>query len=262
MKKTRYFEWIAGEDIGEICILSHVEFEDGETYLHFTNGDVCNVSFVSPMTTDKNDIKDKFMVEISGPSQAWRFEDPLPKIYTDYESKESVEIPSLDDMLNHKSKGPKLIPPQVKLTTVPALPTIEEWGIVKPVVEKTVSDAQGVQPMTIKEEIPDMPANAPIPILEVKDEPKTEPQPQQNCFDPVSILVNTCKRYETDVDLTVTINLPSRAMFEIADKEFENGGAKFIDCVVKDISTKMIVESIKDALNDYYCGGFVGIEQD
>ena len=58
MRKTRYFEWIAGEDIGEICILSHVEVEDGETYLHFTNGDVCNISFVSPMTTDKNDIKD------------------------------------------------------------------------------------------------------------------------------------------------------------------------------------------------------------
>jgi hypothetical protein len=45
MKQTRYFEWIAGEDIGEICVLSHVEEEDGHLYLHFTNGDVCDIYF-------------------------------------------------------------------------------------------------------------------------------------------------------------------------------------------------------------------------
>ena len=256
MRKTRYFEWIAGEDIGEICILSHVEVEDGETYLHFTNGDVCNISFVSPMTTDKNDIKDKFMVEISGPSQAWRLEDPLPKVYTDYETKESVEIPSLDDMLYNKTRGPKLVPPQVKITTVPDLPNIKDWGIVK--VNPVDDIKRDVNPVVT--EVPDLHVDTPVPVFEPKEEPK--PEPQHNSFDPVSILVNTCKRHETDIDLTITIKLPSRSMFDIADNEFENGGKKFIDCVVKDISTKMIVESIKDALNDYYCGGFAGIEQE
>lgn len=252
MKKTRYFEWVAGEDIGEICILSHVEVEDGETYLHFTNGDVCNILFVSPMTTDKNDIKNKFMVEISGPSQAWKLEDPLPKVYTDYESKETIEIPSLDDMLNNKTKGPKLVPPQVKITTAPSLPTVEEWGIVNKVVEtKPVIQEPVVIPVveTVKPEV--------VP----EPKPVQKPETQQNCFDPVSILVNTCKRHETDIDLTITINLPSKSMYMIADSEFEKGGDKFIDCVVKDISTKMIVESIKASLKDYY-GGVAESEQE
>ena len=256
MKKTRYFEWVAGEDIGEICILSHVEVEDGETYLHFTNGDVCNVSFVSPMTTDKKDIKDKFMVEISGPSHAWRLEDPLPKVYTDYESKETVEIPSLDDMLNHKTKGPKLVPPQVKITTAPSLPTVEEWGIVSEVVKNKPVIQEPVKVPVVTPVVEDV-----KPEVVSEPKPVQKPETQQNSFDPVSILVNTCKRHDTDIDLTITINLPSKSIYMLADSEFENGGNKFIDCVVKDISTKMIVESIKASLKDYY-GGVTIIEQE
>ena len=252
MKSTRYFEWIAGEDAGEICVLSHVEVEDGETYLHFTNGDVCNIAYVSAMTTNKLDLKDKFMVEIMGPSQAWTFEQSVPKIFVDHESQEAVEIPSLSDVLSAngnasvKPDGPKLVPPQIKLTTIPALPTVNDWGLVKeskpspkPVVQNTVEKKVEVAVET---------ENVVVPVVETKKDTPVS----VNTFDPVNILVSTCKKHTTDVDLTLTINLPSKAMYMIADGEFENGGDKFIDFVVKDIDTNMIIESIKASLKYYY----------
>ena len=253
MKSTRYFEWIAGEDAGEICILSHVEFEDGETYLHFTNGDVCNIMYVSEMTTNKLDLKDKFMVEIMGPSYAWTFEQTAPKIFVDYESKEAVEVPSLNDILrengntNIKSDELKLVPPHVKLTTIPSLPSIDDWGLVKENkrVDTFVSQ-NNIEPLAKD-----------VVVSESLSEHTVETKKEtcnHNTFDPVSILVSTCKKHKTEIDLTLTINLPSKSMYIIADGEFENGGDKFIDFVVKDIDTNMIIESIKDSLKQYYSG--------
>lgn len=246
MKETRYFEWIDGEDAGEVCILSHVENENGETYLHFTNGDVCNVEYVSPMTTNRLDVKGKFMVEIMGPSYAWKIENVAPKIFVDHESKESVEVPPLNEVLGtRKNDKPKFIPPQIKLTSIPSLPTVEEWGkqkniIIPPIVEREV--VKEVEPERLENVVPV------APPVETKVEQKQTP----HTFDPVNILVSTCKKHETDVDLTLTINLPSKAMYVIANSEFEDGGDKFIDFVVRDIDTKMIIESIKASLKQYY----------
>jgi hypothetical protein len=67
-------------------------------------------------------------------------------------------------------------------------------------------------------------------------------------------LVETCKKHETVIDLTLSINLPAKSMYMIADSEFENGGDKFIDFVVDDIDVSMIVDALKHQLKITYSG--------
>ena len=50
----------------------------------------------------------------------------------------------------------------------------------------------------------------------------------------------------------MTINLPSRAIYNIAKSEFEDGGAKFVDCLVEQMNINDIVKSVSDALKTSY----------
>ena len=257
MKQTRYFEWIAGEDMGEICVLSHIEFEDGETYLHFTNGDVCNITYVAELTTDPAKLKNKVMVEILGPTHAWTKEKVVPKKYVDRSSgaEEEYEIPTLHDMLQSGNGNTaniqrsdvgtnKLIPPKVMVNPVP-LPTIEEWGKTQPVKQKDVTPT-----VTEKESV-----SVVAPVTTTKELQNIDEKSSVE-FNPVKILYDKCKKNETDIDLTLTISLPSKSMYDLANSEFEKGGDDLISFVLKDIKTIVIKNALKIALNQYYTGQF------
>jgi hypothetical protein len=262
MKETRYFEWIAGEDMGEICVLSHVEEEDGALYLHFTNGDVCNAEFVARMTTDATLLKDKFMVEIAGPSNAWTTETIVPKKYVDQSMTDGIdyEIPTLHDMLqsgngstanltNSNVGKMKLVPPKISLTMVPDLPTIEDWGKRKE-VSKTHS-----KPVEQKNEKETFFALA-EPVIEDNNETTVKERKGSVDFNPVKILYDKCKKNKTEIELTLTINLPSKSMFDLADSEFENGGDDLIEYILKDVKTAIIKSALKTSLKQFYTGTF------
>ena len=70
--------------------------------------------------------------------------------------------------------------------------------------------------------------------------------------DPVRILAKTCKKHPTEINLTLNINLPSKAIYDIAESEFENGGKNFVDCLVEDIDITEIVKNISVALKQAY----------
>jgi hypothetical protein len=267
MKQTRYFEWIAGEDMGEICVLSHVEEEEGHLYLHFTNGDVCDVDFVSPMTTDTALLKNKFMVEIAGPSNAWTTEAIVPRKYVDRSMTDGVdyEIPTLHDMLqsgngstanltNSNVGKMKLVPPKISLSTVPSLPTIEDWGKRK---DAPKTHGRPIEQENKQEKIVVSPE--PLPeIVAVVDNNEVTPKEKKGSvdFNPVKILYDKCKKNKTDIELTLTINLPSKPMFDLADSEFENGGDDLIDYILKDVKTNMIKSALKTSLKQFYVGLF------
>ena len=275
MKKTRYFEWIAGEDMGEICVLSHVEEEDGHLYLHFTNGDVCDREFVSPMTTDPISLKNKFMVEIAGPSNAWTTETIVPKKYVDQSMTDGVdyEIPTLHDMLqsgngstanltNSNVGKMKLVPPKITLTSVPSLPSMDDWGKRKDAPKTygrpenaTIDVVQIETKPSVEVKVPEeTPPLSGRPIINQPVELRIEKDSVD--FNPVKILYDKCKKNETDVDLTLTISLPSKSMYLLADSEFENGGTDLIGYILKDVKTDIIKQALKISLEDYYRGNF------
>jgi hypothetical protein len=267
MKQTRYFEWIAGEDMGEICVLSHVEEEEGHLYLHFTNGDVCDIDFVSPMTTDTALLKNKFMVEIAGPSNAWTTEAIVPRKYVDRSMTDGVdyEIPTLHDMLqsgngstanltNSNVGKMKLVPPKISLSTVPSLPTIEDWGKRK---DASKTHGRPIEQENKQEKIVVSPEPLPEIVAVVDNNEVTLKEKKGSVdFNPVKILYDKCKKNKTDIELTLTINLPSKPMFDLADSEFENGGDDLIDYILKDVKTNMIKSALKTSLKQFYVGLF------
>lgn len=265
MKRPRYFEWIAGDDIGEIVTLESIENVDGEIIYNFDNDDSCNQRFISKVTGSEFDLKGKFMVEINSPSNPWTVEEEKPRIYSDRSMSENVEIPSLKDIVTNGQGGSGsdiiLVPPKMRQKLI-ELPTIEEYGI-KPEsspLHESVKDEGSTAPP-----VPDVQENVPMIKEESSDSNPSEPEQESNSereessdekskggFDPISILVSGCKKHPTDVSMTLTVNLPSRTIYAIADSEFENGSDKFIECVVKGIEVGAIIDAFKVALKSTY----------
>ena len=248
-KQKRYFQWIDGEMKGDIVLLESIEEFEGETFYNFDDGESCNLRFISKMTNSTSDLKNKFMVEIESPSNPWTLEQIQPKKYIDESMKgEDIDIPSLHDMLqahgdttnieNSDIGKDRLVPPR-KEQRIIDLPSIDEYRIKK---EEPKKDPVVEQPKTVETKVE-------------KQEVVEQPKPVENkqiSFDPVKILVDSCKKHDTPVELSLNMKLPSKYIANIASSEFEDGFNKFIDCIVSDIDTKMIIAELKKALSSAY----------
>ena len=248
-KQKRYFQWIDGEIKGDIVLLESIEEFEGETFYNFDDGESCNLRFISKMTNSTADLKNKFMVEIESPSNPWTLEQIQPKKYIDESMKgEDIDIPSLHDMLqahgdttnieNSDIGKDRLVPPR-KEQRIIDLPSIDEYRIK---TEELKKDPVVEQPKTVETKVE-------------KQEVVEQPKPVENkqvSFDPVKILVDSCKKHDTPVELSLNMKLPSKYIANIASSEFEDGFNKFIDCIVSDIDTKMIIAELKKALSSAY----------
>ena len=248
-KQKRYFQWIDGEMKGDIVLLESIEEFEGETFYNFDDGESCNLRFISKMTNSTADLKNKFMVEIESPSNPWTLEQIQPKKYIDESMKgEDIDIPSLHDILqahgdttnieNSDIGKDRLVPPR-KEQRIIDLPSIDEYRIKK---EEPKKDPVVEQPKTVETKVE-------------KQEVVEQPKPVENkqiSFDPVKILVDSCKKHDTPVELSLNMKLPSKYIANIASSEFEDGFNKFIDCIVSDIDTKMIIAELKKALSSAY----------
>lgn len=253
MAQKRYFEWIAGEDIGNVVVLESIEEVEGEIIYNFDDGETVNQRYISPVTDNLLDLKEKVMVEVENPSNVWRLEKVQPKIYKDTSMEEAVEVPTLEDVINAGGSSEsvvnsnigsnKLVPPSNKQRKRD-LPRIEEYRV------RPVDQPKAEAPIAItKEEYEEH------NVVVQKNEPTVHPEPKsaaKHSFDPVVILVEKCKKHPTKIDLELTVDLPAKSMFAIAESEFEDGGQAFIDHVVSGIDTRIIIEELKLALAKAY----------
>ena len=248
-KQKRYFQWIDGEMKGDIVLLESIEEFEGETFYNFDDGESCNLRFISKMTNSTADLKNKFMVEIESPSNPWTLEKIQPKKYIDESMKgEDIDIPSLHDILqahgdttnieNSDIGKDRLVPPR-KEQRIIDLPSIDEYRIK---AEEPKKDPVVEQPKSVETKVENQ---------EVVEQPK-QVENKQVSFDPVKILVDSCKKHDTPVELSLNMKLPSKYIANIASSEFEDGFEKFIDCIVSDIDTKMIIAELKKALSSAY----------
>ena len=217
------------------------------------------------MTSNPVDLKEKFMVEVENPYNIWTFETIEAKTWKNESTGEVDEIPTLHDFIKSDAGGgaqtanvhdsdlgkDRLVPPQKKQSLRP-LPKKEEFE------EKPVEiAAPSADPA---EKVQEMPKNAEISedketfeesvISERKVSPKQNKK--VNPADPVAILVDTCKKHSTEIPLTLTIELPIKTLYYIANNEFDNGGDKFIDYIVDGIDTQIIIDALKVSLKKAY----------
>ncbi len=272
-KEKRYFEWIDGEDKGTVLTLDYIETEPGydgkveETYV-FTNGDSCNKEFISPMVefagelcsvnSDGSRGVPKFMVEVSSPANVWTFSNASGKVVDvgiiSGSDTGKRNVPSLEDILSDGGKKVKnftLVPPPHK-TSLRSLPSADDYKrFVEPPVVETKEEVKEVEPQKpIVEEV-----SEPVYEEETKPEPTIlykKPQYSMPSDDPVSILVATSKKEEKEVDMRITLSLPTKELFAIASTNFENGETKFIDNIVKDLDISEIISAIRETLLESY----------
>jgi hypothetical protein len=256
----RYFQWLVGDDRGKVVELVDITQEDGEYFFNFDDGESCNMSYICPATNNKKSLVNKAMVEVPGPHNAWKFEEIKMGTFTTAEH-EVVDVPPLQDIIgmngdNSLDKSAlgtmNLIPPKSNPILGMPLPDIRDYLRDEPKPRKEVASNVGVtvHDNTIEHAI----------INNLTEEPKAEPrvftpptrQQTADESDPVFILVKTCKKHESSVDLKISLSLPSISTYNFAKSEFEDGDKKFIDAIANSISVETVMDSLKDALRTAY----------
>jgi len=186
---------------------------------------------------------------------------------------------------NSDSGGTMLVPPRMTQHIID-LPSIEQYPMYEAMAEphpqperKTFAELEQKPASVPEPQIPQAPAPVQQPQVPILDEniiqrivemtvecieANKELEQQYNApeipvqqetvdpNDPVAILVNKCKRHETPVTLELTLSLPSRSTYEFAKSEFEDGGEKFIKCIVAELDRTPIIDFLGAAFKNVY----------
>lgn len=255
----RYFQWLVGDDRGKVVEFIDITQEDGEYFYNFDDGESCNMAYICPATNDKNMLKGKAMVEVPGPYNAWKFEEIKTGSFTTAED-EHVVVPPLEDIVGQSKDGNvdsavgtmRLIAPKSNPIKGMPLPSVQEYMRKAPEKAVPQQHSSGVN-IVLKN---DLQSSQEEIAAEVKETPvvveKKEKKPVVPITDPVHILVNTCKKHDTAISMTVVVSLPSLSTYNFAKSEFENGGEKFIDILADSIDTTTIAQGIKSAIKQAY----------
>ena len=283
--RKRYFEWIEGEQQGIVEILHHISQMEGEYFYNFVSGETCNMRFIAPMTRTPGQLKGKVMVEIMSPNDPWTFSEVSMGKFKD-SNDQIIEYPPLEDITGATGTGDtinvgesalgkkKKTPPRYD-GQLWGLPTIEEWLIndepaasaapsvkARPAVQKPADEADAPRVAAIQEPVPTGQTRIPVEPQPVQQ--PVQPQPQQEVFSyqhierekqgdsPIEILAKACKKAPTDINLTITVDLPGKSVFEMVNSEFEGGGPMFVDCLISKININDIISSLRDALLSAY----------
>ena len=282
--RTRYFQWIAGENAGTVETLMNITEMEGEYFYNFASGESCNLRFISKMTSSSGALRNKFMVEIASPNDPWIATEIKMGKFKNAGDDEIVDVPPLEDITGASGTGNEINVEKSKLGTMkykapryrgpfPELPSLDDYlveetpspapvkkpGFVASMIKKKKQEPQEpvvietVNPRTVES----VEVNAPVtpaPQSYVAPSPNNvaryEDPSDKN--DPVKILAKTCKKRETDIDVTLTISLPSKSVYQIAESEFENGGEKFINYLIRDIDVNEIIANIRESLKELY----------
>lgn len=222
MEETRYFQWLLYEKNKEIVIFDKVEQDEGINYVVFKNGARCNEELIAPLGA--RDITGKVMAEIESPDNMWVFREDIvggqeEKWETNADGEKVCVVPFLP--------GKKKIVP---VAPRPPIPKTSKFG--------NISNASVVQPKPV----------------EVKEETKPViEEPKKETFDdPVFGLLEKAKKINQDLNITLTIPLPSKGLYDVAKENFEEGDKKVCEFIVEKLDVTYLKECLKEALLSMY----------
>lgn len=263
--KNFYYQYLPNTNrCGEVCILTNMFVEDGEIYYEFDNGEICYEGLIADFTTNKDDLKFKAMVQLSSKYDVWTFENIFDKSvdkskFGDVQHKDGAEfeIPTMGDRFDHKTNI-NIIPPKFV-----GMPTVY-----KPEIKAFLSKNDQILLGLIDNESVNQNEGEHL-TYETENNFKQEYNNVNNSSsdivdsfesninnkidnDPVTILVNKAAKFKTDVNMTMTIDLPAKSIFNIITDNFEDGAEKFINVVLNDIDVDTIKNALKHALLTEY----------
>jgi hypothetical protein len=237
---SRLFQWLAGDRRGEILVFDNIIEEEGMHFITFKDGSRINSELVAEINEKK--IDGKFMAEIDSYNNAWGFKevntgDDKPRVVQDWESQVKYEVPTADEIAYADLTGDqgttKPIPKKKKIELIPPRPTKNKFGRI------ANSD--------------DMSADYNVSI---DNKPKVEqPTPEKstvNSSDPVYIMMEKSKKVDTEVNMTLTISLPSSHLFDVVRDSFEEGDKKALEYIIENIDITDIKNALKEGIKSMY----------
>ena len=237
MGEMRYFQWIAGEKKGEIQVFDKIETDDDMVFVCFTDKSRMNEQFIAQLN-EKN-LTGKFMAEIDHPNNCWKFVEKQPINTTRYEKDANsgleYEIPSVNDIMNADltSETGSITPKKKIIELIPPYPTASRFP---PYTTTSISSSS--------EQISDKPQIPPQPII--------YPTSTVDKTDPVYIVLNTSKKFDVDIEMTLTVSAPSKDLFNIIKENYDDGQNKTIKYIINNIKDEEIKGALSNAFINFY----------
>lgn len=245
--KQRYFQWVAGSRRGEVVIFDNIIEEDGATYINFKDGSRINSDLVAEINETKLD--QKMMAEIESPRNTWSFKERFvdsgkPRVEQDWESQEKYEVPSVEDMMHADLTGETgVVKPRARkkvIDLIPPRPTKNKFGKIansNDIAEEYNESIDNQQ--KVEQKSPETPSKEPDkPLLDLSD--------------PVNIMMEKSKKFETEISMSLTISLPLKSLFYVAKDSFENGEEKSLEYIIENIDVSEIKNALKLGIKEYY----------
>jgi len=73
-----------------------------------------------------------------------------------------------------------------------------------------------------------------------------------NVSDPVYIMMEKSKKIDTEVNMTLTISLPSAHLFDVVRDSFEDGDKKALEYIIENIDISDIKSALKEGIEQMY----------
>lgn len=240
--KARFFQWITGERRGEVVIFDKIVQEDGIIFISFKDNSRINANLVAEINV--TDLTNKMMAEVENSRNIWRFKEKPAvdesRIEQDWQTQVKYEVPSADDIAHADLTNPEggVVQPKKRkkaIKLIPPIKTRNKFGRIASTDDLAASYNESIK-------------------TELKIQSATLVEPSMDHNDPVYIMMNKAKKKDIEVSMTLTISLPSKALFDVAVESFDKGGDKVIEYILNNMDIKEIKESLKIALKNTYIG--------
>ena len=228
--EPRFFQWLVSERRGEVCVLDTIVEEDGDLFLVFKDNSRINENLV--LNINQIDVTGKMMAEVENTSKLWQFKEEVIDtddgyVYQDWESQVKYDVPSTTEIASDGQKVPKK---KKQIQLIPPMRTRPE--VVASKFGTIINTPTPIAP-------------PPIPEIDLS-------KPIFNSDDPVYIMMNKSKKKDTEVNMTLTISLPTQSLFDVVKDSFEDGDTKALEYIIENIDISDIKLALKEGIREMY----------
>lgn len=231
MEKNRYFQYLAGERTGEVLIFDRVEKEDDMVFVCFKDGSRCNEDLILPI--NERVWNNKLMAEVEDSKNIWEFKTEYVGAQKEKWSKPEDSPDGVVHLVQPEILGRKKVTPIPPRKSKSVFGQIEQSHTESNIISNNSNSVQAPTPSD--------------PLAAFKS-------------DPVWIMMEKAKKFETDIEMNITISLPSKSLYEVARESFEEGGKKVVEYIIANIDDEKIKNSLKNALYTTYEGKITGTD--
>ena len=219
-EQRRFFQYLAGERKGEVVVFDKIEEDDGIIFVCFKDGSRCNDELILPLNERK--WSTQLMAEVDGPSNIWTFKEEW---VGHQEERQEMDSDGRMQIVQPFIEGRK------KSTPIPPKPTKSAFGQVSSF--SSVANTNNSQAANVQQRAP----NSELGV---------------NSNDPVWLMMDKAKKFDTVIEMNLVVSLPSKALYNVAEESFEEGGDKVIEYIIRNLDDQKLKDSLGRALKEAY----------